>query len=95
MVPAIRTLNEVLQAERAHRQRSRRSKAWLWLPRAPELHRICRFATLVPGVVSMCTATPHLSHAGLPVALEISLAFRRLVHIFSIFPWNNREQFVL
>jgi hypothetical protein len=34
--------------------------------RRPGLHRIRRFATLVPGVVAKCTATPGLGHAGLP-----------------------------
>ena len=44
----------------------------------PGLHRICRFATLVPSVVSKCAATPGMSHAGLharaPRTFVISLA---------------------
>jgi len=44
-----------------------------WLPRAPGLHPICSFATLVPVVVAKCTATPRRSHAGLPAPpLEIT-----------------------
>ena len=63
-------------ASRAHRRRRSvpaKEAGMAWLPRAPGLHPICSFATLVPVVVAKCTTTPRRSHAGLPAPpLEIT-----------------------